>query len=101
MVNEISIYRQQLEAQPWWKTKANTVSSIIGVVAAIIATVIDSGLITIPAEYWPYVTVGITAITTLVISKTKNGRTRQGLQDLNDSLARHIDRADLCGGEPQ
>lgn len=86
----IEVLRHQLEAQPWYKRFANTVTGIIGAITVAIWLAASAGL-ELPSEVTKWITLGIVVATVLGLYKTPNGTTPREVENL-ENLAGYLGR---------
>lgn len=75
------LLRPVLESQPWYRKFANTATSLVGLVIAIVWTALSTG-INLPQQVVVGVLVAIAALTTVGVKNTRNGITERQLAEI-------------------
>lgn len=74
----------KLEAQPWYKTFSNTVTTAVGALSIIIWLLAANG-VDLPDEVQTGIGSALAVLTVLGVSLTKNGVTQSGIAKVEDA----------------
>ncbi|EME14816.1 hypothetical protein [Rhodococcus triatomae] len=80
--------REKLEAQPWWRRIANTVTAAFGALVGIAWLAVSLGL-DLPAPVMAGVMAVVSLGTVIGVRKTPNGVTERQIAELEDYVGRH------------
>ncbi|QAU06376.1 hypothetical protein SEA_WHOSEMANZ_50 [Gordonia phage WhoseManz] len=83
--------RAQLEAQPWYRRFANTVTAAAGLLSLLIWTLIANG-VEIPGEVGTAIGSALGLLTLLGLLKTPNGITPRGVERVEDAASKAAER---------
>lgn len=83
-----NLLREKLEQQPLVKKYANTVTTAVGALIAVVWTLISSG-IEVPAQLSQGVLVLISLLTVVGVKLTPNGVTEKQVEELTDYVGKH------------
>lgn len=83
-----NILRDKVAEQPVYKRYANTVTTAIGAVVAIVWTLISLG-VDLPAQVGQGVLVIIAVFTTVGVKLTPNGVTEKQVEEIEDYVGKH------------
>jgi hypothetical protein len=90
MANDIigSILRDKLAEQPLIKKYANTVTTAVGALVAVVWTLVSLG-VELPAQVGQGVLVLIAILTTVGVKLTPNGVTEKQVEEIEDYVGKH------------
>ena len=90
MTNDIigSILREKLAEQPLVKKYANTVTTAVGALVAVVWTLVSLG-VELPAQVGQGVLVLIAILTTVGVKLTPNGVTEKQVAEIEDYVGKH------------
>lgn len=81
----IAALREHMEAQPWYRRFANTVSTAVGAITMVIWFLVSTG-VDIPDQLTASVGAAIAIFTTLGVLKTPNGITPRGINQVKSVM---------------
>ncbi|MBM4554315.1 hypothetical protein GS676_02905 [Rhodococcus hoagii] len=87
------VLRAKLAEQPIVKRYANTVTTAVGVVVALVWTLISIG-IDVPSDVAKWVLVGISLVTMIGVKFTPNGVTDKQINEIEEYAARNVPRGE-------
>lgn len=82
------LLRAKLAEQPLFKRYANTVTSAVGLLVALVWTLVSVG-VDLPAEVTTGVLILVSAFTTVGIKLTPNGVTEKQVEEIEEYVGRH------------
>lgn len=83
-----NILRDQMAEQPLFKRYANTVTSAVGLLVAVVWTLISVG-VDMPPGVMAGVLVLVSVFTTVGVKLTPNGVTERQVEEIQDYVGRH------------